>query len=493
MRYINVRPSQVNLDPDNPRLPDGTTSDREAINRLLDEGLESLINLARDLAQTGESNPAELPIAVKQGNKYLILEGNRRFAALKLLRDPALAYDNEHERAFRRAAALGTPPSAIYTLVCKSKEEADRWIVYRHTGENGGRGTKRWSAEQAATYRRRAKKVVDAGTDRSITIADELAEAYAADPEVVELVRRVRRDKLTNIGRFFSKDVLLTLHFTIETDKSSNIREKTLWVRHDAGQLRDFFMWSFGYILNHTVDAYKNPDIRKDLLISAGHVTPSNSDAADRPFRLATGPTSRPPTKASAAGAEHTAASHSGPGNQEDRQATEDSGSPQENTPSEGVDNSNAPETRARRRAEAKPDRFLLQGLRLPNHPRRVQDLIKECRTVDVELYPGVACVMARVIVELSVSSEEVLKLSGASEGEPLKDKIIKMLKYLDPDIEKRKRDQGLAQAFFEASEIGMQYLNGFVHNPNVRPDHHLARRYSDAFRPFLERVDEAL
>jgi ParB-like chromosome segregation protein Spo0J len=117
MTYLSLRPSQVVLDSENPRLPDGTSSDREAINRLLDDGAEALISLARDLARTGQTNPAELPIAVKVGSKYLILEGNRRFAALKLLKDPALADDEAHQKAFRRAAALGTPPTSVFTLV----------------------------------------------------------------------------------------------------------------------------------------------------------------------------------------------------------------------------------------------------------------------------------------------------------------------------------------------------------------------------------------
>lgn len=68
---------------------------------------------------------------------------------------------------------------------------------------------------------------MDSGTIRSITIADELEEAYAADQEIVQLVRKVRREKLTNIGRFFSPDVLTFLHLTIESDDSSNLREKT--------------------------------------------------------------------------------------------------------------------------------------------------------------------------------------------------------------------------------------------------------------------------
>jgi hypothetical protein len=101
---------------------------------------------------------------------------------------------------------------------------------------------------------------------------------------------------------------------------------------------------------------------------------------------------------------------------------------------------------------------------------------------------------MARVMVELSVSSAEALALSGASEGSPLKVKIIEMLKYLDPLIEDaRQRDRELAQAYMEVSELGIQYLNSFVHNPNVFSDQHLARRFSAAFRPLLERVDAVL
>ena len=35
MEYKRLKPAQVSLDPENPRLPDGTSSDKEAINRLL--------------------------------------------------------------------------------------------------------------------------------------------------------------------------------------------------------------------------------------------------------------------------------------------------------------------------------------------------------------------------------------------------------------------------------------------------------------------------
>ncbi len=495
VEYRSLRPSEVILDPDNPRLPDGTSNDREAINRLLDDGPDALVRLARDIAQTGETNPSELPIAIKDGNKYLILEGNRRFAALKLLKDPALADVEEQEKAFRRAAALGAPPKTVYTLVMSSREEADRWIVLRHTGENDGVGIKRWSAGQTATHRRRNKKPIDSGTLRSMVIADSLEEAYAADEEIIDLIHRVKQGKLTNIGRFFSRDVMDALHFTIEADDGSSLHDRTLLVRHSSEQLRGFIAWALAFILNNSVDEYKNATIRKDVLLSVAHLLPDPADAATEPFRLV----DSPPTSASGSPSDPTAGTEPDAGSATDS-PTVDNGpkSPsneQGTTSNQSSAGTGQDEQKARpKKGETKPERYLLQGLRLPNHPERIRRLLKECRSLDLDVAPGVACVMMRVIVELSVSSQPVLNLSGSSEGSPLRVKIIDALKYLDPNIEDpRIRDKELAQAYMEASDLGVQYMHSFVHNPSVYPDQHLARRFSIAFRPLLERLDTAL
>ena len=495
MQYMNLRPPQVILDPENPRLPDGTSDDREAINRLIDDGL---IGLARDIAKTGQTNPAELPIAVKEGSKYLVLEGNRRFAALKLLKDPDLAYEEEQQKAFRRAALLGTPPKTVFTLVLSSREEADHWIVLRHTGENNGVGVKRWSASQTATHRRRANKSIDSGTMRSIVIADQLEEAYATDGQIVALVRRLRREKLTNIGRFFSPDVLHRLQFALAVDDTSSLQTRTLLVHHSAQQLRGLFIWALTYILDNSVDAYKNEAIRQNALRSAAHLLPPLADSSAEPFRLVDGPAplakkpTQPTGEDSASGARDEASESSGTrGGSTDRGSSSEQGKASTETSSVGDNDDDAARTKKR---DARPERYILQDLRLPNHPQRVQQLLKECRAINLEESPGIACVMLRVIVELSVSSSDALALTGDSEASSLKNKIISALKVLDPQIEdQRKRDRELAQAYLEASELGVQYLNGFVHNPAVYPDQHLARRFSAAFRPLLARLDEKL
>lgn len=132
MQYKRLRPTQVLLDRQNPRLPDGTSSDKEAIGRLLAEGDTQLLNLAKDLVERGEGNPAELPIVMKEGTKYIVLEGNRRFAALKLLHSPRLASEPAHQAAFERLTRSGKEaPKTIYCAVVDGREDADHWITLR--------------------------------------------------------------------------------------------------------------------------------------------------------------------------------------------------------------------------------------------------------------------------------------------------------------------------------------------------------------------------
>jgi hypothetical protein len=292
----------------------------------------------------------------------------------------------------------------------------------------------------------------------------------------------------------FSSDVLNALHFALKANDDSSLRSQALLVRHSADELRGFFAWALAYIANNSVDAYKNSEIRGNALMSVAHLIPSLTAATNEPFRLTNSRTGRTTGDESQSSSDEEAlgdedvddegsstASHDG-------NDTDDGETQHDSTPEDGEAQP------ARRKPEAKPERYVFQGLRLPNHPERVQRLLKECRSLELIGSPGIACVMLRVIVELSVSSPQALALSGESEGASLKKKIVAMLRYLDPDIENPiKRDKELTQAYLEASDLGVQYLHGFVHNVAVYPDQHLARRFSGAFRPLLIRVDGVL
>ncbi|GAA4704284.1 hypothetical protein [Nocardioides conyzicola] len=504
MDYKRLRASQVRLDPQNPRLPDGTDSDHEAVNRLLSEGYKQLLALARDLVEMGESNPAELPIVMKDGNKHLVLEGNRRFAALKLLANPDLADDAAHRAAFKRVVGKGTPPATIMCAVVPDRETADHWLVLRHTGLNKGVGVKGWSAEQIATHRKRLNAPVDSGTVRSIAIADELQEAYAQDAALVEVIKRVRDNKLTNIGRFFAMDVLNRLHLAVRETDEIYVRERTLWAKHSADALHAFFDWAFRYIDAKPVDAYKNADVRRKLLDENKHVLPDTDglDEADA-TRLADTPYAASSTDE---GGDDDENGEQGEG-EDTGSVDSDSGGGTGGGGDDGAGGTNGDagggadggsggsspgSGTAPRKNEATPEKRLYQDLKLPHLSRRTQLLLKEARQVEHEQAPGIACVMARVIVELTVSEPMVLAWSGAEEKDSFAQKVKACLKVLDPKYDRPRPDlPALTPAYMETQQdFGVRYLHQFVHNPTAHPDLHHSRRYSQVWRPFLEAVN---
>jgi hypothetical protein len=495
--YKTIRASQALLDPDNPRLPDGTANDREAINRLLAEGPGQLLSLARDLVEQGEANPTELPIVMKDGTKYVVLEGNRRFAALKLLGDPKLADDATHRSAFERIGKKGQPvPKAIFSAVFKDRESADHWITLRHTGANDGVGVRGWSAEQTARHRKRMRAPVDSGTLRSIAIADEVTEAYQADTDLVDLIKKVRSEKLTNIGRLFSGVTLTRMQFQIRPIGDGG--GHTLWAKHSANELHEYFIWAFQFLDGHSVDAFKNDTLRDtllneqaDLLPAAADSMPEHQRLADRPYSSTTDQSEGDENEPDGGGATSTTDGES-------------SGSGTHPSGGEGAGGSRSPGTDGAssgsdsgsgRQRDQKPERTLYSGVKLPNLSSNIQRLLREAKALTIDENYATACVLARVIVELAVSDAKVLSWSGKKESDTLADKIKGCILKLDSMIDSpRKRSrQDLVQAHLETKEIGVVYLHQFMHNPQAKSDPHLARRFSSAFTPLLNSINAAV
>lgn len=495
MDYKMLRPSQVRLDPRNPRLPDGSDNDHEAINRLLDEGYPGLLALAKDLIEVGESNPTELPIVVKEGSKYLVLEGNRRFAALKLLANPSLANEAGQRAAFQRVARKGTPPNRVMCAVDASRESADHWLVLRHTGQNRGVGVRPWSPEQVASHRRRAKATVDSGTARSITIADELEEAYARDSDLVTAIRRVRAAKLTNIGRFFSSEVMARIHFSVRDTRELYARDETLWAKHSASELHPFISWAINYVDENSVDYYKNGQIRNSLLDKHRDLLPDTRDIGHREFaRLADSRWSPPGGNGQSDGqwSDPSPLNEIEGGSSDAGEVSGEAGSGDGGPLAGESSNGATDQAKTRRKNEATQERRLFQDLKLAHLSRRTQLLLKEVRQIEHETAPGTACVMARVLVELAVSEPGVLAWSGAEEKNSFKDKVIACLKVLDPKYDKQRPDDPkLNMVYLEVQDdFGVRYMHQFVHNPQAQPDAGTSRRFSRHWRPLLEAID---
>lgn len=491
MEYKRLKPGRVALDPENPRLPDGTSSDAEAILKLLDDDYQALLRLARDIVDEGTTNPSELPIVYRSGRSLVVLEGNRRFAALRLLRDPELAKQPARVAAFKRLAQGASVPDDVMCLVVEERSEADHWIDLRHTGYNNGVGVKGWSVPQTARRRTRAQKPVDAGTVRAITIAADVAQAYAQDAALLELVKHVSTKRLTNIGRLFSPDVLTRLHFAILAEPDGH---HMLWVHHSSADLQPFFHWAFSYLKDNSVDAFKNDALRAKLLELAPRLTTASSEARFRliedpwrPEESGTDEDKDDPTARPNGGGDNSTDTSAG-GNDDGDGEGESGASNEEDDESQSKD-STGDTTRKRDR---RPSPYVFRDLRLPNSTTRIRQLLRQVRELKVANNAQVLAPVIRVTIELVVSQTRVLAWSGALERNSLSDKVQACIRRLDPKADSsRGYDPQLRQAWLESQADGVRYLDGFVHNPEFIIDEHLVRRFAEAFEPLLRRVDE--
>ena len=75
------------IDTENPRLPQPNVGQRDALRALAEHQKGKLVALAKDIVAYG-MNPTELSIVMPFNDelrRYVVLEGNRRLAALKAL------------------------------------------------------------------------------------------------------------------------------------------------------------------------------------------------------------------------------------------------------------------------------------------------------------------------------------------------------------------------------------------------------------------------
>jgi hypothetical protein len=124
------------------------------------KGQEKVMNLAQSIATHGFI-PIELPIVIPIGGDrqqlYSVVEGNRRIAALKMLRDPDKAPDDRARKKFRNLQQnlQQSLPSQLECVVFPDLHTAAPLIKLRHLGEQGGAGIVPWGAKESEYFANR--------------------------------------------------------------------------------------------------------------------------------------------------------------------------------------------------------------------------------------------------------------------------------------------------------------------------------------------------
>jgi hypothetical protein len=152
----------LDLDLENPRIT-LASDQRDAMQKIIAEQKVKLINLAESIAVKGFS-PIDRCLVLRsetRSGKFVILEGNRRVLAAKLLKNPSLVTTLEMPEAFKKRlhkAAQNFDVKKVEPVDCfevADRAEGNDWIRQRHSGEDEGRGIVAWSAIAGSRFKGR--------------------------------------------------------------------------------------------------------------------------------------------------------------------------------------------------------------------------------------------------------------------------------------------------------------------------------------------------
>lgn len=444
MKQVSMHVASLTLDEINPRHAKQTASLEESIAALLEKGPDKLLKLARDIIQHGV-NPTELVVVMSEGDRNVVLEGNRRIAALKLLHKPALAPTEQLQRKFAAIAKSGEAPKRVQCIIADSRIQAAHWIRLRHTGENSGIGVVRWSTSEASRFGGRSTP-----TEKARLFIEAISDHYAEDSDLLTNVAAVRDSRITTLGRMIGDpDVRSRLGITFEED--------VVLCSYPKHKMKPIVTQLFEDLADTlSVDRIKSKRQREDYLRKVEDKLPKLADRLDEPEKFSR----------STSGESGNDLSNSGTADTTDRKPS--------------------------RRKRADFEKRLFQSVTLRHVTLRTSEVLEEAKQLSIDEMPNVAAIMVRIVVDIVVT--DVAEQLGWKRNQgDLKSRIGAVLNQVDPT----KDDPSLSDAWrFSQKEEGalvLKTLHSFIHSWQSNPLTSEVRKLSMAYTPLLIKADELL
>lgn len=444
MKQASMHVASLTLDEINPRHAKQTNSLEESIAALLEKGPEKLLRLARDIMQHGV-NPTELVVVMIEGDRNVVLEGNRRIAALKLLHNPTLAPTKELQKKFAAIAKIGEAPRRVQCIITESRIQAAHWIRLRHTGENSGIGVVRWSTSETSRFGGRSTP-----TEKARLFIEAVSNLYSEDSELLANVAAVRDSRITTLGRMVGDpDVRSRLGITFE--------EGAVLCSYPKHKMKPIISQLFEDLAGPlSVDRIKSKRQREDYLREVEEKLPRLADRLGEPEKFS-------------------------------RSTNED--------PVNNLGSSNTTDDTSRkppRRKRADFEKRLFQNVTLRHVTLRTSEVLDEAKRLSIDEMPNVAAIMVRIVVDIVVT--DVAEQLGWKRNQgDLKSRIGAVLNQVDP----AKDDPSLSDAWrFSQKEEGalvLKTLHSFVHSWQSNPLTSEVRKLSMAYSPLLIKADELL
>lgn len=146
---------------ENPRHAIGN-NETDTLKKLFDAvGIQYMLNLAEDIKEHGLLGNQQIVVVYSENiKKYVVYEGNRRVAAIKLLMNPE-GFHFLDKVTIDKVKRIAKNADIIDTLECYVTDEDEAFFIMErvHSGEDKGRGTKEWGAREKDTFQVRRNNV----------------------------------------------------------------------------------------------------------------------------------------------------------------------------------------------------------------------------------------------------------------------------------------------------------------------------------------------
>lgn len=484
----DIRPINFNLiklDQENVRFGgDIAQNQREAIELMLadPEDTKKILKLAEHIVRHG-LDPTELQLVVpdNEGN-YIVLEGNRRLTALKLLQRPDLCTQEKYYKDFLAAhnEIIGRFPSEIECSVVATREDGDVWIELKHTGQNGGAGRVPWDSDIRDERRARQTGVESIGR--------QIREIVRDNPQIFNeiIISDIYQIPVTTLTRLFASKRAQEAFAVFIKDRQIQFKYKL----HISSPSIEFAIRMFRH------EGYNVNDIRSDddRRVFLSHIPPELSP--DYLYQESLKTTGHPDSSSSGSesGGKQDASKGNISGSEDDR-AT--GGEPDK--PKMGVGNG----LKTKAKGSSKSRKYLVPwSLNIPNS--RINEIYRELRALlEVERVPNATAITFRVFLE--VSCDDYTKRMAhtgngvyrhdnnkpLTEDDKLAIKIVSVAKHLESaGLITKQESKAVSRRAAGTQTVGsVDHLNQFVHSAASSPLPSELKDVAEEYLPMLKTI----
>jgi hypothetical protein len=440
---IELAVAQLELDPKNPRLGKEQPSELETAHALAAQQGPRLVNLAKHIVEHG-LDPTTLTAVVAlpgRGRRYKVLEGNRRLLALRALDTPSIvtpALEPREVRAITKlAAAFATEPiDRINCILFDGEDQARPWVELRHERGDGGAGLVEWTAEEKRRYEARFGP-----GSVELQVLDFVKTIGGIDGDASGTF-------ITNINRALMS-AKLQANFGLEKDKDGNVlsrfplEEIKKPLTKIVTDMHSGNMNSRGLNSPADRDAYFASFSRKDL--------PAKSTRLATPVALADLASGHKPSGGGGGG------------------------------------------TPKRKRQQSRARSTLIpKDCSLSPKSTRLDDIVRELKSLNLNDYPNACSVLLRVFTELAMDDTIDRKsLQTVTEQDALAKKIKGVASHLRKQdqisVQLKKAIDSVANNNTHALAAGVVTWHQYVHNQFAFPKATELRQTWDELQPFLQ------